>query len=340
MAGKSEILQENIFFNIRNGILKPGDAIPSRNQLRRKYGLSGDTVDRAVRELIKRGYLTARQGEKTRVAVQFPQGGELQRIFVLYHNKSYRDTALETLILDSPDYRLPVITFPEAEGDLRFANFLEPGSAVICYYPGYDMLHTLNALKTANIPLLLLNRDYEGFNFAATDPKSSLREGLAWLLIEGGRDLAIVTGAAGHLYPYRSQRIIAAYESAIELGANLSSGNIYSYPSGNLPADISEIASRLFLKPDSPRSIMLLDTSIAMPLVSCGLTLGKMPGRDYFLLIFDYVDELKNYPGVGMMRQQLPLLYNEARRWLVNGYAQRNERFQSYLKTELRICRT
>ena len=59
---KSQMLQDMILNEICSGHWKPGDPIPSRNQLCRKYKCSRNTVERAVSSLKQRGVLVSNQG--------------------------------------------------------------------------------------------------------------------------------------------------------------------------------------------------------------------------------------------------------------------------------------
>lgn len=67
------------------------------------------------------------------------------------------------------------------------------------------------------------------------------------------------------------------------------------------------------------------------------MTYGKMPGRDYLLMCFDYVPSLLNYPGVCLVRQQLDFMSHEAVRWLAERRRNNTEPFREQIKGELII---
>lgn len=46
---------------LRQGVLKPGDKLPSREELVERYGVTRATVNRAVGELLREGLLKAAQ---------------------------------------------------------------------------------------------------------------------------------------------------------------------------------------------------------------------------------------------------------------------------------------
>ena len=61
-------LKNKIKREIRTGILKPGDKIPSEAQLQKEYGMSRVTVRNAMEELTVEGYIIKVQGKGSFVA--------------------------------------------------------------------------------------------------------------------------------------------------------------------------------------------------------------------------------------------------------------------------------
>ncbi|QHE53486.1 GntR family transcriptional regulator [Pontibacillus sp. HMF3514] len=53
--------------NIKNGTWKPGEAVPSENQLIEQYNVSRTTIRQSIRELVQDGVLETRRGAPTRV---------------------------------------------------------------------------------------------------------------------------------------------------------------------------------------------------------------------------------------------------------------------------------
>ncbi len=332
MTVKSDSLQQKILDDIRNGILQPGKPIPSRNQLCRKYQFSRTTVDRAIRRLIAGGYLSAVQGSRTIVRPGGPDN-PLERLFIIYPS-AQNTPGFGDQFFKQVNCPLPVTAINEEDAGVYFARMCMPGTAVIWNCPGLESLYFMKSLRNAGIPQILINRDFAGYNYVATDQRASIREGLAWLLIEAGRDITLLTRPSQTTRPYMGERTIAFYESAVELGARLSGSRIHCRDIHDIPQEIAAVAQELFLGVKPARGIVLLNQEFAIPLVTCGVALGKRPGRDYFLLTFDYYDELKGYPGLGMLRQQFDLMRSEAYRWISGGYAERGEPFQVKLKAE------
>lgn len=336
MAGKSDSLQRKILEDIQNGVLKPGQPIPSRNQLCRKYQISRTTVDRAINRLLKAGYLTANQGSHTYVRQAKPDTS-LKQLYIVYQWQWTPSSHSNEHFFNPLNCPLAVTGLNANDIGMHYSKLATPGSAIIWDSPSMNALYFMESLGHAGTPQIMINRDYTGFNYVATDPRASLREGLAWMMIEAGREITLLTRPNDHTRPYMAERTIAFYETAVELGAKLTGSSIFSRNIQNIPHEIAAIAHELFLGVKPARGIVILNQEFAIPLVSCGMALGKQPGRDYFLLMFDYYDELKNYHGIGMMRQQWELMRSETLRWLTGGYAERREAFQHKVKTELII---
>ncbi|MBO4631806.1 MAG: GntR family transcriptional regulator [Lentisphaeria bacterium] len=335
---KSQMLQDMILNEICTGRWKPGDPIPSRNQLCRKYRCSRNTVERAVSALKQRGCLISNQGGATRVAspacCRVQQG--LTELFVVSGNlHEHSERSIRELFF--PDLESAVNVRAIRESDLlrHMDTVSRPGSAMIWVTPDIVSLSIMAYLERANVPQLLINRSYLHYNFAGTDATASIRKGLEWLCSLAGTECALVSGCADLSMPYLSERLIAFYETAARLGMTPPPDWIHVMPIHDLPAQVSEIGSRLFAAGKTPRGITVLDSRLTVPLVTIGHMYGKTPGRDYFLLTYDFHPELFKCNGIGMLRQQNEKIYLESQRWLREGYAEKRAFFRSSIPAEL-----
>jgi GntR family transcriptional regulator len=68
-----KLLREQILNDLKNGVLKPGEAIPPEVQIRDKYGVSIGTIRKAVDKLVEDGLLIRQQGRGTFVSVHDQQ---------------------------------------------------------------------------------------------------------------------------------------------------------------------------------------------------------------------------------------------------------------------------
>lgn len=337
---KSHLLQNMILSEIRTGHLKPGDPILSRNQLCKKYNCSRNTVERAIQALKERGCLASNQGGRTYVHSLNADNGKIRELFIISCSfPELSDRSLREIFFPEIGPEIAVHRLREHEVLKQMDSLSTNGSAAIWTMPGIESIALMEHLEQRGIPQLLINRIYKNFNYASTDTKSSIREGLSWLLIEAGRDIALVSPNAALTIPFISERLIAFYECSAELGAKLRSDTIFMRPFKDIPTEMSEVGNRLFAAKHPPRGIVVLHSALTLPLVTCARLYGMIPGKDFFLLSYDMIPELAKYGGVAMMIQQYEKMYRESQRWLLDGYAEQRRPFCSGIKTELHLPR-
>ena len=337
MLSKVEIIKNKLITDIKRGVFRVGEKISSRNQLCRKYNYSRTTVDRAIRELTAAGYLASRQGSSTYVisdkVIDCPQ-----HLFVVSSFQDQNTTnAIRELFFPEMNLNIPLNGMHEQEVAPNINRLCQPGSVIIWNSPSMESIHLMDYIDKAGIPQLLINRKYNNYDYVATDAKSSIKEGLSWLMIEAGRDIAFVSPKATTDKPYLHERIIAFYESCVELGAHLSPDSIYSRDFIDIPSEIAEVGRALFANKKPPKGIFAMHQNLTLPLVTVAQTYGFIPGRDYKLLTFDYVTGLENYSGIGMLEQQMKQFFHEAADWLSKNPATQTEPFRKDIKTELVI---
>lgn len=335
---KSQMLQDMILNEICSGHWKPGDPIPSRNQLCRKYKCSRNTVERAVSSLKQRGVLVSNQGAATRVSSHSGRRAAAgpSELFVVSGNlHEHSERAIRELFFPDLESSINVRAIRETDLLRHMDIVSRPGTAMIWVTPAVDSLWFMAHLERANVPQLLINRNYLHYNFAGTDSLASIRKGVEWLRSVAGPECALVSGCADLARPYLAERLIAFYETAAVLNMSMRPEHIQVMPIQDLPAQISEIGSRLFASGNTPAGIVVLDSRITVSLVTLGHTYGKAPGRDYYLLTYDFLPELCKYDGIGMLRQQNEKLYLESQRWLLDGYAEKHLPFHSAIPADL-----
>jgi biotin operon repressor len=335
MLNKVEIVKTGILADIKRGVFRVGEKISSRNKLCRKYNYSRTTVERAVRDLTEAGYLASHQGSSTYVISDQPLD-KIRRLYVVCDSEGLNSAhAVRELFFPEINFNIPVTGLRQSEVAAAFNSLCQAGNAVIWIIPDMKSIDLMDCLARAGIPQILVNRKYNDYDYVATDAKSSIKEGLSWLLIEAGRDISFISYQAATDKPYLYERIIAFYECCAELGAHLSPNSIFSREFNDIPSEIAEVGRALFVGRKPPKGIFVMHQNLVMPLITVAQTYGFIPGRDYKLLGFDYVSGLENYTGIGMLEQQWKKLYREAAEWLLQNPAQQKQRFRKSIKTEL-----
>ncbi len=334
MISKSSILENRLLQEIGSGKYPPGAAIPSRNALARKFSCSRTTVEQAVSSLVRSGIVVCRRGSGTRVLSKSPGAHRIVRLCVVAEPGIRTQGAFPLFSADV--FGVPVEWIRSSAVCENLERMSVPGSAVIWMMPGEEQLFFMNFLREKGVPQLLYNRQYLNYDFVCTDALSGIREGLAWLLIEAGRDIAFVSRKASTDRPYLHPRIIAFYELCAELGAKLAPQDLFSREFADIPSGIREVGAALFgAERKSPRGIFVMSVDLAMPLVICSQNYGLTAGKDFRMLTFDEEAGLRNIPGIAMMRQQYNLFYPEILHWLSLRSSGSAEPFHSVVKTEL-----
>ena len=335
MPTKTSMIENFLLQEIQNGNLPLQSKIPSRSQLCKKFNCSRTVAERAINLLTAKGYLSGLQGSGTYVLNNIPLREKVTNLKILCDFKLMSNSQRILPTLNFEDMNISVKFLHLSSLLHEFESLSEPGTAVICLRPKVNQIYLLEKLQKRNIPVLLLNRDYEGFDCIITDPRASIKEGISWLLIESGREIGFVSRRPGIIRPYLAERVLSFYEAATELGAHLNpewciSRNFYDFT-----AETAEVGRKLFGLPKHPAGIFILDIDLVLPIVSCGQSYGLTPGKDYKLLTFDNVKELEGRSNIAMMKQPELLYAKEIRRWLNSLHT--NQPFRAALKTELQI---
>ncbi len=336
MFTKTSVIENFLIQEIRSGNIAVGGRIPSRSQLCARFQCSRTVVEKAVAQLCRRGYLAGRKGSGTYVANSHSLSRRIKTLKILSDFNITGGNSPLHPDLNFDDLNISVDWLPASKALAEFEQLSAPGTAVIALRPQISLVPLLEKLKKHEVPVLLLNRDYDGFDCIITDPKSSIREGLSWLLIEAGRNIAFVSRRPGIRRPYIAERILSFYEAAIELGAHLNPDWCLSRNFNNFTHDIAEVGHKLFSGRKCPDGIFILDIDLVLPVVNFGQGYGYTPGKDYKLLMFDSIPALGGQRNIAMMKQPDLLYAKEIRRWLAS--LSDGGQFCSALKTELNIA--
>lgn len=334
---KSQMLEEAILSDLRKHHFKKNDKLPSRNSLCLRFKCSRTTVEKAINALKKKGILSSSQGAPTRIReLTEHTANEITDLYIIARGlEVYTSENIREMFLPGEEEKINIHTLGDDQILKQMEELSSPGSALVWIMPRIKHLYLLEFFQQKDVPQILINRSYGSFSSACTDSYESLREGLSYLMIEAGRQVALVSRKPNMEQPYLAERLLAFYENAVHLGTELKVGNLYVREFSDIPKEMSETGLQLFGGSTMPKGIVVLDSTLTLPLVTCGLIYGKQPGRDYFLLTYDKIDELLSYPGIAMMRQQDEKLFLETKRFLKDKYAAKRQLFTSRIKTEL-----
>ncbi len=340
MLSKIEILKSKILADMKAGRLKKGDPLPSRNQYMRRFGCARGSIDAAMASLIQSGHLYARRGSGTFVA-EVTRPAEVRTVFVLQtmspsHHGVYRPNTA-SLIVDKLQNKVRCQLYSQTESAAHCEKMMMPGSVVIWLRPPYEHLALMRQLDNAGTPQLLVGRSYAHFSHVSTDPTPAIRKGLEWLIAEGGRDLCYITTFNDSDRPYIAERQIAFYESCLELGITPDMNHVYKRAFDNVSRDINEVGAMIFKTGSAHRAIFLAEIVAAPAFMTYARAVGKEPGRDFHLLIFDEAPGFREEEGIAMLRQRWFEMEQFCIHWVASGECMARKKTVKWVEPELII---
>ncbi|MFZ2654645.1 MAG: substrate-binding domain-containing protein [Victivallales bacterium] len=317
MFSKVELLKEKILDDIKSGRIRKSGAIPSRFSLMNRYSFSRGTVDKAVMELARDGFLHSRQGSGTFVADK-RENSAIGQVYLAGDYGLRTGADAETADLASKiQQHMPCYLYNINDIKTSLGKIARPGTAVIWQRPSYEQLMTMKYLASAGASQLLIGRTYGNFDYVTTDACDGIRNGIRWLVGKGCRRIAFVTPGNNPDSPYIAERQIAFYEIAIELGIKLDIDMIFKKDFKDFKGDLDCISARLFKSGKIPDAIFSTYVSMAYPLMTIADGLGLETGRDFRFLTFDYEPKLEGWKGVGMLKQLWDEMGEKAVEWLL-----------------------
>jgi len=315
---KIDIIKEKILRDIQSGLLKPGDKLYSRHQFMHRYKCSRDSIDKAIYELGRNGILYSRQGSGTFVTEKQASNCEFSKIYLISeftHMTAFSPGSLAAEIQHYVDCSLC------RPGDVNITLHKIAGvaNAVIWERPDYSQMMIMDYLRNAGVAQLIIHRIYDDYDYVSTDSQNGIKEGLEWLTSHAGKTIAYISSKTQTIYPYIAERQLEFYELALRMGLRVIPDKIFNdserYNCGY--KDIEKIANALFDIKEPVKGIYLDNFLMAEPLIAMAETRCMLPGRDFYMLIFDFEKSLVGIPGVAMIRQNVEGFNDKVIKWIL-----------------------
>jgi hypothetical protein len=171
----------------------------------------------------------------------------------------------------------------------------------------------MNFLKSRNIPQILINREFDGFDRIYTDAFAGFMEGLKQLELLNDSPLALIALEPELSIPYQTPRLLAFYRALAESRIPFATGNMVFIRRAEIEKGL-EAAKKLFSS--LPAKIAVVNSDLTAPMINLARSLGLTAGKDYHLLAFEYLSAIDGTPGVIMLRQRYDLFFEELKRFL------------------------
>ncbi len=340
MENRTEEVIHYILQKIQSGEYQAGDCIQSQSILTRKLNCSRTTVERAMKRLIRSGVLEGKRGSGT--FVRNPVGlsnSSVNEVVVIAGQLDHlQRSSFSAMFIGMDSNGLPVRWLTAEQAYSNIAELYKNKPAVIAYMPDPPMLMLLNKLQSLNIPILLINRTYAGFDYVTTDTESSLRAGISWLQGKAGAgaNAALVSAIPDQMRPYIAERIIAAYEICMELNFTIQPEHIIKRDferEGKVAYEF--IADTLFRRSRKNLAIIVPNCELAEKCMEIAHQCNKQSGKDFFLLTFDSIRSEHGTYGTGVMVQQHAMFRPRIEQWLRQIISGDCSFFAAKIKTRL-----
>lgn len=175
---KNERLRDVIRDALVNGEFRPGDKLPSQNEMCDRFAVSPNTVREAIASLVHEGLLYRVQGKGTFVTDKKPRhltiGLVVHRLTVQSYTNYRRSSEVSSALLhfvqeEANENDVAVLLYvsnddPEMERrSLKDLVDRKVDGIILFYTGGEKNLDCLEEVKRAGIPLVLVDRYVEGF---------------------------------------------------------------------------------------------------------------------------------------------------------------------------------
>lgn len=321
LPGKIILIKEALLTDIRNGLIKPNEKIPSRSSCMTRFSCARASIDRAISELIEAGFLYSRQGSGTFVSPPLSQTPEISKLYIVglfgHHDEfSFFKGSIETSLRDA--ISIPIRLLDWSKLSVNLEKLATPGNAVIWKYPRYQELTAMQFLCKAGIPQLLIGRDYEPYNFITTDARFGIDKGLDILCAAANTKRLGFIHSPGELERhYIAERQLIFYSLLFHKELQLPSRFIICADRHPHEPDTMRRAARQLLGGEDPCQAIYMDYSLWYEdFIRAAAEMNKFPGRDFILLTFDRPLTAALPHGVITIRQDYGKAAAIIKKWL------------------------
>lgn len=318
--GRVANLKERILHDIRSGALRSGEKIASRHQFMMRYHCARGSIDRAIKKLTDDGFLYSRQGAGTFVAERNENGRKIKRVYIVgQFERSYLNRASfePGSVASGIQSYLDCMLCRVEDAAMNLNTMARNGSAVIWDRPDYQQLLLMEFLRKANVPQLLLHRSFGDYESISTDSRTGINEGLEWLIEHAGSEIAYISTRNSLKYPYVMERKMNFFELAIHNSATIPPDQLFVdwEREPELSINMVAVAETIFKNSRSCRAIYLDYAPWCGAFLREAARLERLPGRDFWLLVFDSDASGFQQPGVTMIQQDHEILKSKIIDW-------------------------
>ncbi|MBL8028734.1 MAG: GntR family transcriptional regulator [Fibrobacteres bacterium] len=286
-SGKREILRSHLLDLIQKGQIKPGEPIPSRNELMEQFGCARATVDYVVGNLEREGVLTSERGKGTFAAQSEPVNSIEAAAIIGYGGGLSWPAEVEQGLYTTFKSDLPVSRFTYDEIQVPSVwERCKSHRALVFVMPNAAHEHYLIEVRKKGIPHLVAYRDPPESSFVCVDVRNSVCELVKKLHKKGCTKIAWF-GLVQSRYNFPERRYAGYLEGLLETGLCFRRDWVDMDPSIN---DVSFLESLFINEKERPDALILAQKpmSTVLPVLERA---GIKPGHEIILASLDEIKE-------------------------------------------------
>jgi DNA-binding LacI/PurR family transcriptional regulator len=160
-----------------------------------------------------------------------------------------------------------------------------PGGAVVWIMPGLSQLMLMKHLQARNIPQLLINREFAGFDCITTNSEASIEEGVKWLT-SFGDPICLIAEKPCEWLPYQHGRLLAFFQAAVKNGIKLLPSSLHIKAYSTDASAMPETGKRLWGGNSNTKyNIFVANQELLKDLLKEAEKYGATAGKDFKLLV-------------------------------------------------------
>lgn len=297
---KYQRLKEEIVSWIAGGKYRPGDKLPSENELAEQFGLSRQTVRQSIGELVSEGWLSREQGKGTFVAkLQGDRRGPGASRMVGLITTHISDYIFPSIVrgveaaLKEQGYRLLLSSTEGSKEKEResLETMLTQGVCGLIVEPtksaeGNPNYETFMALEYHGIPMLMINEQYPDLDWPCVKVDDEAGGVLATehLLAAGHRAIAGLFKTDDLQGVHRMKGFVQAHrERRLSVPPDL----LVRYRTENRDARPQEALRELLARSEPPTAIVCYNDQLAVSLLDVIREEGLRVPEDLSIVSFD-----------------------------------------------------
>jgi DNA-binding LacI/PurR family transcriptional regulator len=312
--------------------IKPGDKLWTEAELTKKLGVSVNTIRKALDEMVREGILVRQAGKGT--FLNKLNGSSVESRTVLFlslrtlswmRNDVFYGEVINGLEeeLDKADFCLCSFTRAWDQGSLMMPDIIRrhDPAAIVMFAGGVDIKPQILALKTLNVPILLLNRYFDNFFGAQVyfDDCSGGAMAAEYLLGKGHRHVGVLAGPPKS--PASIDRLRGFREVMTQAGIPISPDMIVAGDWDEMHGYLS--VERILRRVHRPTAVFCCSDLLAYGAIKRCEKLGLRVPEDVAIIGFGgFKMSRLHYPSLTTIKMDLPLMGQRVGIWLMDAVHQ------------------